>query len=147
VFGGRLRFVERLFGGNVVLQCRPEALASHSIVVCLLCLCCAVQCKFDLYSPQSTAAVPPVLYSTMDGCFCVTQDAAAAAAAEAAMQGSSWADDSSSSSGGLVSRVLHKEAFSICSFDVEPTHGRSVLAATDNEHILVLQLDEHMHQM
>lgn len=116
-------------------------------VCCLLLLvCCAVQCKFDLYSPQSTAAVPPVLYSTMDGFFCVTQDAAAAAAAEAAMQGSSWADDSSSS-GGLVATVLHKEAFSICSFDVEPTYGRSVLAATDNEHILVLQLDEHLHQM
>jgi hypothetical protein len=84
----------------------------------------------------------------MDGFFCVTQDAAPAAAAEAAMPGSSWADDSSSSSsGGLVARVLHKEAFRICSFDVEPTYGRSVLAATDNEHILVLQLDEHLHQM
>ncbi len=106
-----------------------------------------MQCKFDLHSPQSTAAVPPVLYCTLDGAFCAAQDAAAAAAAEAAMQGSSWTQDSGSS-GGLVAEVLHQEACAICSFDVEPTHGRSVLAATDDEHLLVLQMDDNgMQQM
>ena len=123
--------------------------APHSSAVCSavrLCLC--VQCKFDLHSPQSTAAVPPVMFCTLDGAFCVAQDAAAAAAAEAtAMQGSSWADDSSSRGvGGLVAEVLHKEACAICSFDVEPTYGRSILAATDDEHLLVLQMDNNQMQ-
>lgn len=70
----------------------------------------------------------------------MAQDAAAASAAEAAMQGGGWGDDSSSS-GGLMSAVLHKEDYAICSFDVEPTNGRCVLAATQDEHILVLQME------
>lgn len=101
-----------------------------------------LQVKFDLHSPQSTATVPPVLYSTLDGCFCVAQDAAAAAA-EAAMQGSSF--DYDSSRGGLVGEVLHREPYAILSFDVDSTYGRSVLAATDNEHVMVLQMDDQQH--
>lgn len=101
-----------------------------------------MQCKFDLHSPQSTAAVPPVFYATLDGAFCVAQDAATATgnAADAAMQSSSWEDDSSSSRGGLRASVLHQEPYAICSFDVEPITGRSILAATDDEHLLIMQM-------
>jgi hypothetical protein len=116
---------------------------SNQHVPCIHAAC--PQVKFDLHSPQSTAAVPPVLYSTLDGCLCVAQDAAAAAAAEAAQQGSSYVDDGSSR-GGLIAEVLHREAYAICSFDVDATYGRSILAATDDEHILVLQMDDELMQ-
>lgn len=107
---------------------------------------CHLQVKFDLHSPQSSAAVPPVLYSTLDGCLCVAQDAAAAAAAaEAAQQGSSYVEDSSSR-GGLVAEVLHREPYAICSFDVDTTYGRSILAASDDEHLLVLQMEDQLMQ-
>lgn len=71
--------------------------------------------------------------------------ASAAAAAEAGGPGSNWAsqyNNSSSSGSGLVAEVLHREKYAICSFDVEPTYGRSILAATDDEHLLLLQLDD-----
>jgi hypothetical protein len=55
--------------------------------------------------------------------------------------GGGWGDSSSSSSEGLVSAVLHQEDYAIHSFDVEPTNGRNILAATGDEHMLVLQMD------
>jgi hypothetical protein len=123
-----------------------QLLSNAELIVSCCCLA-DLQCKFDLHSPQSTAAVPPVYYCTLDGAFCAAQDAAAAAAAEAAMQGSSWAEDSSGS-GGLVAEVLHQESCAICSFDVESAYGRSILAATADEHLLLLHMDDsQMQQM
>lgn len=136
---------------GVCLVTQQYMLSSHLLQVGqYIAPCCRavdMQCKFDLHSPQSTAAVPPVYYCTLDGAFCAAQDAAAAAAAEAAMQGSSWAE-ASSGSGGLVAEVLHQESCAICSFDVEPAYGRSILAATADEHLLLLQMeDSQMQQM
>jgi hypothetical protein len=86
------------------------------------------------------------MYSTLDGCLCVAQDAAAAAAAEAAQQGSSYVEDGSGSRSGLVAEVLHREPHAICSFDVDSLYGRSILAATDDEHVLVLQMEDQLMQ-
>jgi len=118
-------------------------------VKCVMWLCLdLLQVTFDLYGPQSTEAVPPVLYSTLDGAMCVAQDAAAAAAADGAFGGGSgWVGDGGSSSGGLVSDVLHQDHYAICSFDVEPTYGRCVLAATSDEHLLLLHMEDQSSQL
>lgn len=116
-------------------RCRPRGRLQQ-----LLLRVCS-QCKFDLHSAHSTAAVPSVLYSTLDGALCAAQDAAAAAA-DAATIGGAW--DDAGDSGGLVAAVLHREQVAICSFDVEQ-QGSSLLAATGDEQLLVLQMEGQPH--
>jgi hypothetical protein len=66
--------------------------------------------------------VPPLLYATSDGALC---------SAHAAADGSR---------GGqlLASRVLAREGYALNSFDVEPAAGQDILAATGDEHLVLL---------
>lgn len=78
---------------------------------------------------SSVAAVPPLLYCTSDGALCQ------AGAAARSSQTSGWG---SAGSGELSSEVLVKESCSINSFDVEPSMGQDIIAATDYECLLLL---------
>eukprot|EP00878_Enallax_costatus_P025718 GHUV01027543.1.p1 GENE.GHUV01027543.1~~GHUV01027543.1.p1 ORF type:complete len:358 (+),score=97.04 GHUV01027543.1:464-1537(+) len=77
---------------------------------------------------SSVAALPPLLYCTSDGTICQT------GAAGHSSQANGWG---SGGTGALSSEVLVTESCSINSFDVEPSVGQDIIAATDYECILL----------
>lgn len=86
------------------------------------CLQVAFDTGESLLSP-ALAAVPPVLYCTSAGVLC-----------------SAHAEDGGSSMDGsrLLPEVLQQEMYGFTSFDLDSEGGQDILAATGDEHLLLL---------